>query len=122
MSTERVRRGLLLFLARALGEEEMKAALGGDPRCPSLRLDGEALGRLRRLAGARLEHLRRWLVAEAAASDDVHDLSSALRYLRERLQDLSPVLTPEDIGKLWEELEGEAQAWLLRFDREEGGD
>jgi len=115
-----VSRGLLLYLARALGREEVAVALGADPRLCPLPLDGRALARLRRLAARRLEGLAQALAQEAAASDDVHDGPSALRYLRRRLQELSPVLAAAERERLWAALEAHVGGWEAPFDPREG--
>ncbi len=109
-----------MYLARVLGPAEVTAALGGDPRYCPLPLSEERAGHLRRLVGERLEGLARALVQEAAASDEVRDLPSALRYLWGRLQDLAPVLREEDGERLWAMLQAQVRSWDAPFDPRQG--
>jgi hypothetical protein len=84
----------LAQLARMLGDESLRTVPPEEARV-SLSLD--------RLADA--------LVVEATASDDVYDRSSALTYLEQRLQFLSPVLDPSQLEPLREALNQRVEQW-----------
>ncbi len=66
---------------------------------------------LRKAVDASFELLVDGLVAEAAASDDVTDVESAMSFLRLRLESLSPVLTQEQIARLIQAVQGKIEAW-----------
>jgi hypothetical protein len=90
--------------------------------------DPEALTQLTRLAGvplsptatpaevqraleARLDALTDGILTEAAASDDVFDVASALEFVTARLDELAKWLSESQRARLLEALRGKIEAW-----------
>ncbi len=86
----------LLQLARLIGPD-IFAERFGPPQNAAPGADA-----LRTLIEARLDHIARMLVEEAAASDDVIDATSAQTYLEDRLRTLGDALTPEQTERVRE--------------------
>jgi hypothetical protein len=70
--------------------------------------DGDSL---RTLINQRLDEVARALVEEAAASDDVLDVESALAYLDDRLRTLGALVTPAQADRLRAAFVERTKAW-----------
>ena len=99
------RREQLLQLARLIGVDAFAERLG-PPQ--SAEPDTDAL---RALIDERLDHVAGSLVEEAAASDDVIDISSAEAYLEDRLGTLGELLTKEQTARLREAFKKSTAGW-----------
>jgi len=97
-------RSAIIYLARVLGEEKVRKALGEDPRLVALPLDEATASRLKALASHHLETLAQALIAETSASNDAPSVASATRYLKRRLKDLQPILGEKARRRLWQRL------------------
>lgn len=104
-------REALLHLARMLGDETVLAPLGLTRQHLPPALDEGQRWRLQQLLDGELGRLARALLAEAAASDDVTDRSSALAYLEDRLRSLSRLLSDGQRSQLWESLLILTEGW-----------
>jgi len=94
-------------LARLLGRDEFLARVGR-VALPLAVGEREAL---RALIDERFDRLVDGLVEETAASDDVHDAASAESFAADRLRDLSPYLSEEQLQRLRERLDARIAAW-----------
>jgi hypothetical protein len=84
----------LLQLARLAGIDVFTERFG-PPQSAAPESDA-----LRSLVDERLDEIARALVEEAAASDDVTDITSAASYLEDRLATLGDILTKQQGEKL----------------------
>ncbi len=98
----------LAQLARLLGDEELRKAYFGGGRAG---VEAIGIDRLRALVDERLERLARGLLAEAAASDDVVDSTSAEAYLDDRLAFFGELLSEEQGARLRELYMSAARRW-----------
>ncbi len=81
----------LIQLTRIFGREALVGAIGADP-ARFVALDEEQRAAIEALVRERADAFVEALAAEAAASDDVADVASALDYGERRLQEFAPLL------------------------------
>jgi len=86
----------LAQIARLLGDRSLRSA-GAEE--------------VRRTATDRLPMLVDGLLAEAAASDDVVDRESALAFVADRLQFLSPLISEDQRTQVWDALLAKIESW-----------
>jgi hypothetical protein len=66
---------------------------------------------VRAAASANIERLAEGLAAEAAASDDVTDLESAMLFLKDRLNFLNGLLDDDTGTRLWQAIQDKIESW-----------
>ena len=101
----------ILQIARLTGRDPFYAELGISPGEEPAELSEKQRQRLRSLIDDRFEDVVSALITEAMASDDVHDRSSALAYLSDRLEFLSDLIQPEQRDRLTAACEARVSSW-----------
>jgi hypothetical protein len=101
----------ILQFARLVGRDVFYAGLGFPPGQEPPDLDVAQREQLRVLIDNRFDGVVDALIAEAMASDDVHDQDSAVRYLHDRLDFLSDLLTADQRTRLTAACEVRVSLW-----------
>jgi hypothetical protein len=101
----------LLQLVRLVGRDAFYVGLDLRPGDEAAALDEPRREQLRLLIDSRFETVVAGLIAEAMASDDVHDPASAAAYLRDRLDFLADLVTPTQRTALMAACDAGVSGW-----------
>jgi hypothetical protein len=101
----------LLQLARLVGRDTFYDVLDMRPGAEPVALDERQREQLRLLIDDRFEGVAAALIAEAMASDDVHDQASAVAYISDRLDFLADLITPMQREALMAACEAGVSEW-----------
>lgn len=102
----------ILQLCRIVGREEFLRSLALPPEAtPPQSLTPQQRRRLRELCDRRLTEITEYLLAEAAANDDITSAEMANQYLEERLAFLGDLLTEAQQAKARKGYRAVTAAW-----------
>lgn len=101
-------------LARIIGPEfRQRLGMAADTPFPD-ELAPELHERALALSAVHADRLAEALIAEASASDDVHDAASATAYLDDRLLFLGPLLSDETCRRVRQRFGSAVQQWAAQ--------